>query len=52
MWSRKKYSPNMDAKAFIENSFNDIWRELRRIKITAIMVVIAVIMKKLIKKNQ
>lgn len=50
MWNRKKYADYMDAKKYIEHSLDDIWKELKKIKITAIMAVITVISKKLIKK--
>lgn len=50
MWNRKKYSQCMDAKKYIENNLDDIWQELKKIKMTVIVVTITVIMKKLIKK--
>ncbi len=50
MWNRKKYADYMDAKKYIEDSLDDIWKELKRIKIAVIIVVIAVSFKKLIKK--
>ena len=50
MWNRKRYSQNMDAKKYIESNLDDIWKELKKIKITVIMAVTTVILKRLTKK--
>lgn len=50
MWNRKKYSQNIDAKKYIESNLDDIWKELKKIKITVIMLVTTVISKRLVKK--